>query len=111
MAERPACQIPEWKYKNEKTNLVLSVFIDYRPAIISAMVAMTLLLLLSNIIFNQHMAYAHHIIDQIPIPSRPMGLSLSSSSSSSANNSQLLYVSNFGLPVVSIINTTSNNGS
>ena len=43
MAERPACQIPEWKYKNEKTNLVLSVFIDYRPAIISAMVAMTII--------------------------------------------------------------------
>ena len=48
------------------------------------------------------MAYAHHIIAQIPTPSRPMGLSLSSDSS------QLLYVSNFGLPIVSTINTTSN---
>lgn len=48
------------------------------------------------------MAYAHHIIAQIPTPSRPMGLSLSS------DGSQLLYVSNFGLPIVSTINTTSN---
>ena len=51
---------------------------------------------------STHIAYAHHIIAQIPTPSRPMGLSLSS------DGSQLLYVSNFGLPIVSTINTTSN---
>jgi YVTN family beta-propeller protein len=56
----------------------------------------------NTIFFSKHIAYAHHIIDQIPTPSRPMGLSLSS------DNDQLLYVSNFGLPIVSIINTTSN---
>ena len=50
-------------------------------------------LLYNTIFFSKYMAYAHHIIDQIPIPSRPMGLS--------SDNSQLLYVSNFGLPIVS----------
>lgn len=102
-----------WKSNTEKTDLLLSASIVCCIAIISVTVGMTLLLLYDTI-FSEHIAYAHHIIDQIPIPSRPMGLSLSAAASFSspmsptAKNSQLLYVSNFGLPVVSIINTTSN---
>ena len=83
--------------KNEKTNLILAVLIV--GIIITAAVVMASF---NTIFFSKHMAYAHHIIAQIPTPSRPMGLSLSSDSS------QLLYVSNFGLPIVSTINTTSN---
>jgi hypothetical protein len=106
-----------WKGSTDKADLPLSASIVCCIVIISAIVEMTLLLLLYGAIFCEHVAYAHHIIDQKPIPSRPMGLSFSAATSSSSfssstsptvNNSQLLYVSNFGLPIVSIINTTSN---
>ncbi|HET7392043.1 MAG TPA: YncE family protein [Nitrososphaeraceae archaeon] len=87
--------------KDEKTKLTLAILV---ACCIVVTVILAIMTLPYNIIFfSKHMAYAHHIIEQIPIPSRPMGLSLSSS-----ENSQLLYVSNFGLPLVSIINTTSN---
>jgi YVTN family beta-propeller protein len=83
--------------KNEKTNFILAILIA--GIIVTAAVVMASF---NTIFFSKHMAYAHHIIAQIPTPSRPMGLSLSS------DGSQLLYVSNFGLPIVSTINTTSN---
>lgn len=81
--------------KSEKNNFVLSFLVAGIIVTAAGVIASSL-----NIIFK-HMAYAHHIVDQIPIPSRPMGLSLS-------DNAQLLYVSNLGKPIVSIINTTSN---
>ncbi|MGA9841650.1 MAG: hypothetical protein WBQ25_04995, partial [Nitrososphaeraceae archaeon] len=83
--------------KNEMTNFILAVLVV--GIIITAAVVMASF---NTVFFSTHTAYAHHIIAQIPTPSRPMGLSLSSDSS------QLLYVSNFGLPIVSTINTTSN---
>lgn len=42
---------------------------------------------------------AHHVLDEIPVASRPMKMSLSD---------DLLFVSNMGQPVVSIINTSLN---
>ena len=53
-----------------------------------------------SIIYNNYTAFAHHVIDQVPVTSRPMGLSL-------ADDTKLLYVSNMGKPIVSIINTTT----
>ncbi|HEY7079979.1 MAG TPA: YncE family protein, partial [Nitrososphaeraceae archaeon] len=85
--------------KNERTILLLTVLI--LCIILTAAVVMVSFNN-NNYFSGTHLAYAHHIIAQIPTPSRPMGLSLSS------DGSQLLYVSNFGLPIVSTINTTSN---
>ncbi|MFZ0325661.1 MAG: hypothetical protein WAL66_00015, partial [Nitrososphaeraceae archaeon] len=81
--------------KNERTNFILAVLV----VIIIVTAAVVMASFNNNNFSSRHMAYAHHIIAQIPTPSRPMGLSLSSDSS------QLLYVSNFGLPIVSTINT------
>jgi YVTN family beta-propeller protein len=47
---------------------------------------------------NNNQAYAHHVLDEIDVTSRPMRMSLAG---------DLLYVSNLGEPEVSIINTTS----
>ena len=58
-------------------------------------------IVLISLAITKQVVYAHHIIDQIPVASRPMGLSLS-------DDQRLLYVSNLGKPIVSTINTTSN---
>lgn len=44
-------------------------------------------------------AFSHHVLDEIQVASRPMKMSLSD---------DLLFVSNMGEPVISIINTTLN---
>ena len=53
-----------------------------------------------SMIYNNYAAFAHHVIGQVPVTNRPMGLSL-------ADDAKLLYVSNMGKPTVSIINTTT----
>ena len=55
---------------------------------------------ISIISYNNYTAFAHHVIDQVPVTSRPMGLSL-------ADDAKLLYAPNMGKPIVSIINTTT----
>lgn len=47
---------------------------------------------------DDNRAYAHHVLDEIDVTSRPMRMSLAD---------DLLYVSNLGEPEVSIINTTA----
>jgi YVTN family beta-propeller protein len=63
-------------------------------------IAFVISLFPNSVIYNNYSAFAHHVIGQVPVTSRPMGLSL-------ADDAQLLYVSNMGKPIVSIINTTS----
>jgi YVTN family beta-propeller protein len=50
-------------------------------------------------LLSENRAYAHHVMEEIDVASRPMRMSLAG---------DLLFVSNLGQPEVSIINTTTN---
>lgn len=75
---------------NTNTNLLL-----YSTLIITIFAVTTFFLFLP--IQN---TYAHHILEEIPVTERPMKISL---------DDPLLFVSNLGQPVISIISTVSDN--
>jgi YVTN family beta-propeller protein len=67
--------------------------------VFSTIVILTLSILSSSLTWQVQPAYAHHVIEQIPVGKGPMQMSL-------ANNT--LYVANVGQPLVSVIDTTAN---
>lgn len=83
---------------SKKKGLLLNVFPGAFLVLflLSSSMAIAFFAMLTLAVDNQ--AYAHHVLDEIDITSRPMRMSLAG---------DLLFVSNLGQPEVSIINTTT----
>ena len=89
------------RYLHRKEMTVLNSFskrIFLALIMLSSSMAIAFFSMLTSPADDDNRAYAHHVLDEIDVTSRPMRMSLAG---------DLLYVSNLGEPEVSIINTTS----
>jgi YVTN family beta-propeller protein len=88
------------KYMLSRKAEVNSLYLVVGGVIIALIISLFSVGIIYNNNNNNYTAFAHHIISQVPVTNRPMGLSLT-------DDAKLLYVSNMGKPIVSIINTTT----